>query len=132
MNTPSVSRRSGSRKNYKGNVLVSLNWFLMFSELLFTAGLLAPTPIGIKIFCAVLMVLCLGFYAYVYLYFMKSDPGRLQSEGCNLEAQEMTILREGLNFEKFDVSVVPQPISLNTTQSANRLTTKAPAENDEE
>lgn len=58
------------------------------------SGLILGQETWVKIVCAALVVGVLVFYGYVYHFFMKSDPNRLQTEQFNLMSQEMTLLNE--------------------------------------
>lgn len=93
MNGPKQTRLSQSTANRaKQNAMVSLGWFSGVAEVVLIAGILGTQETWVRIVCIFLFVAVLGFYAYVYHYFMKNDPDRLQTEGYNLLRHEMTLL----------------------------------------
>ena len=74
------------------NAMVALNWFSGVTEFALVSGLLGANAVWIQISCLALIVGVLAFYCYVYLYFMKHDPDRLQTEAYNLKRAEMSLL----------------------------------------
>lgn len=70
---------------YKDNVMVSINWVVAFIEALFLGGLIGGKSLWIQIASLMLMVILGGVYFAIYIYWMRHDPNRLQSEGYNLE-----------------------------------------------
>jgi hypothetical protein len=86
---------SGSKSRaYKSNVLVSISWVFAFCEILFGVGVMKGPELWIKIFSAIIMTILLIFYCFMYGYFAIKDPDRLQSEGYNLERQNLDTLYE--------------------------------------
>ncbi len=110
--TPAFAKRRGSRSRYKQNAMGSITWYLGFVEALFVTGVLTTTIDWVRVFCSVLMVLCLTFYGAVYVYFMVNDRDRLQSEAFNLESQELTMLSDIGGSEAISVTSVTGPLAL--------------------
>ena len=87
---PTVPAANGTGGHGK-NVMSPLNWFVGIAETALMSGLILSPETWVKIFCASLVLVVLGFYAYVYRYFMKSNPDRLQTEEFNLISRKKTM-----------------------------------------
>lgn len=88
---------SGKYQRYTDNVMKPINWVVSFIELLFMSGVLFGPSFWIQILSAVLLVKVLLIYFGIYIYWMLSDPNRLQSEGYNLEVLEVHGLSDALD-----------------------------------
>ena len=88
------ARGEGGQVSGRSNVMSPLNWFVGIAETALMSGLILGQETWVKIVCAALVVGVLVFYGYVYHFFMKTNPDRLQTEQFNLISQEMTLLSE--------------------------------------
>lgn len=77
-------------KYQKSNVMTPLNWCVGLTESALMAGIIGSDDLFVKITCLVIVVAVLLFYGYVYLYFMKSAPDKLQTEEYNLRNSELS------------------------------------------
>jgi membrane protein implicated in regulation of membrane protease activity len=98
-----------------------LNWFVAIAETALVTGLLASQTQWVKVVCAVLVFGVLAFYGYVYHYFMKNDPDRLQTEEFNL--QTMTLLGPGQSAKPV---ITVHPVREEIVDASHTPMTKSP------
>lgn len=88
MTRQSIARQLGR----KSNAMSPLNWFASIVEIALVSGLILSNTTWVKITCATLVFAVIVFYAYVYCYYMRTDPNRLQTEEYNILSQQLTLL----------------------------------------
>ena len=70
----------------RGNIMTSLFWMCGLVEILLTVIVMNNINNWLGLSGFILAVVILIFYAGIFIYFAKTDPDRLQSEGYNLDS----------------------------------------------
>jgi len=75
----------------KGNAMTPLNWMASVFEIVLIPSAATNITNWFGIAAFILAVLVIIFYAGIYIYFVRNDPDRLQTEQYNLESQQMLL-----------------------------------------